>query len=282
MKVVYPSRFSYDIPSRKGSSYVDPLIFTPSGSELGESRRGNSNVDLCYFTSTSPAAGRAHVTSGSRWATNSNNFMSRGTNLDDDSQWKETKAKERSGCDEAERWAYRSQVSSIREKVYSSGPPQIQPDKSRLIAPGRQEVHSGSRGQKRNSNVRGSDAQRSPGGHAQHTKTLYKGQHEASRSREDSFVPPSHGRERQNAVRVDTYEMPSGVYKGDRRYIQFGNGMWETVTIDAWNHWNGTWQVLDTSGRSIQAAPLALKTENEYRFLSKERTIRYRSIGSLV
>jgi len=281
MNFVRHSRVSYDIPSRKGSNYVDPLSFTPSGSEVGASRGGNSSLDLCYFAPQSPVARRAHVTSGSRAATNSHNLMSRGTNLDDDSQWNKTKAIERSWGDETERPAL-SHVNSVREKVYSSGPPQIKPDMSRLIAPGRQKVHSGSSGQKRNGNVRGSNAQPSRMGYVQHTTTQYKGHHEASRSREDSFIPPSHGRERQNAVRVDTFEMPSGVYKGDRRYIQFGNGLWETVTIDGWNCWNGTWQVSDTSGRSIQAAPLALKTEDEYRFLSKDRTIRYRSIGSFV
>jgi len=271
MNVVRPSRFSYDIPSRKGSSYVDPLSFTPSGSG-GELRGRTSTVDLRYFTSTSPTAGRAHMTSGSRRTTNAHKPMSRGTNIDDDSQWRETKTKERGWGDEAGR---------LREPVYSWGSPQIQRDESRLIAPGRQKVHSGSRGQKHNSNVRGYNAQQFNRGY-RHTKTQYKGHHEAARSRENSFVPPSNGRGRQNAVMVETYEMPSGVYKGDRRYIQFGNNTWETVTIDSWNHWNGTWQVLDTSGRSIQASPLALKTEDEYQFLSKERTIRYRSFGSFV
>jgi len=273
--VVSPSRFSCDIPSRKGSSYVDPLSFTPSGSGLGVSREGNSSIDLWYFTSTSPAAGRANVTSGTRRAPNSHNLM-----VSDDNQRRETKAKVRSKGDEAERPAYRSHVSSVREKVHSSGQPQVQPGKSSLIAPGRQKVHSGSRGPKRNSNVRGSNAQHSRRGNTQHTKTQYKVHHDASRSREDSFVPPSLGRDRTNAVRVETYEMPSGVYNGDQRYIQFGNDIWETVTIDCWNYWNGTWQVLDTSGRSIQAAPLALKTEDEYRFLSRNRKISYRSFGS--
>jgi len=279
-RIVSPSRFSYDIPSRKGSSYVDPLSFTPSGDGLGVSRGGNYSIDLWYFTSTSPTSGRANVTSGTRRATNSNNLMSRGTDHDEDSQWKETMAKGRSKGDGAERAVYRSHASSVREKVYRSGQPQIQPGKSRLISRGRQKVNSGSRGRKRNSNVRGSNAQHSRMGYAQHTKTLYKGHHEASRSREDSFIPPNNGRDRTNAVRIDTHEMPSGVYNGDQRYIQFGNDIWEPVTIDCWNYWNGTWQVLDASGRSIQAAPLALKTEDEYRFLSKKRTISYRSFGS--
>jgi len=271
---VSPSRFSYDIPSRKGSSYVDPLSFTPSGSGLGILRGGKSSLDLWYFTSTSPAAGRANVTSGTRRATDSHNLIS-----SDENRWRETKAKGRSKGDEAERPAYQSHVSSVSEKVYNSGQPQIQPGKSRLIAPGRQKVHCGSREQKRNS-IRGSNSQHSLRGYAQRTKPQYKVHHDASRSLEDSFIPPSLGRDRTNAVRVETYEMPSGVYNGDQRYIQFGNDIWETVTIDCWNYWNGTWQVLDTSGHSIQAAPLALKTEDEYRFLSKKRTISYRSFGS--
>jgi len=279
--VASPSRFSYDITSPKGSSYVDPLSFTPSFGELGELRGGNSSIDLWYFTSTSPAEGRTYVTSRSRKATNSHNLMSRGTNLDDESEWRETKAKVRSWGVEAERPAYRTHVSPVREKVYSWATPQVQPDKSRLLAPGRQKVHSEIRGQKRTSNVRESSVQQPCRGSA-NINTQYKGHHQVSRGREDSFLPPSHGRERRNAVRLDSFEMPSGVYKGDRRYIQFGNDIWETVTIDGWNHWNGTWQVLDTNGRSIQAAPIALKTEDEYRFLSKERTIRYRSFGSFV
>jgi len=285
---VSPSRFSYDIPSRKGSSYVDPLSFTPSASGLGESRGGNSSLDLWYFTCNSPAAGRTYVTSRSRKVANSHNLMPRGTNLDDDGEWRETKATGRSWSDEAERPAYRSHVSPVREKVHSWATPQALPDESRFVAPGRRKVHSGMRGQKRNSNVRGSRAQQSLGGTA-NIKIKHKGHHQVSRDQEDSFLPLSHGRlplshgrERRNAVRLDSYEMPSGVYKGDRRYIQFGNDTWETVTIDSWNHWNGTWQVLDTNGRSIQAAPIALKTEDEYRFLSKERTIRYRSFGSFV
>jgi len=279
--VASPSRFSYDIPSRKGSSYVDPLSFTPSVSGLGELRGGNSSIDLWYFTSTSPAAGRTYVTSRSRKATNSHNLRSRGTNLDDDSEWRETEAKGRSWGVESERPAYRSHVSPVREKVYSWAKPQVKPDKSRLVAPGRQKVHSDIRGQKRNNNVRESSAQQSCRDSA-NLKTQYVGHHQVSRGREDSFLPPSHGRERRNAVRLDSFEMPSGVYKGDRRYIQFGDDIWETVIIDGWNHWNGTWQVLDSNGRSIQAAPIALKTEDEYRFLSKERTIRYRSFGSFV
>jgi len=273
-----PSRYSLDIPSHKGSNYVDPLSFTSSDSLVGESRVGNSNFELWYLTSTSPAEARAHNISGGRRTTHSQ-VWSRETNFDNDRRRRGTKTKGRSWDDEAERQVCPSHKSQARDKVYRRRAPKARPVRSGSVAPGREKVHSGSRRQKRNSDIRGSFASQSRSSHS-HTETMHESRHEASRSREDSFVPPSHGRERRNAVRVETYEMPRGVCKGDRRYIQFGNDIWETVYIEGWNHWNGTWQVSDTNGHSMQAAPLALKTEEEYRFLSKEREIRYRSFGS--
>jgi len=203
-----------------------------------------------------------------------------------------------------------------RQKVYSGGSHQAnnygdgwqQPQtRSYLLTPGLQNAYSGGRTQKSYSNSRTSNVQHSNNGYAREQsryiepreaprsvdssfvaqsnesarmQSRYIEPREAVRSRDSSFVTPSNGRQRRNAVKLETHDMPSGIYKGDRRYIQYGSGLWETVTVEAWNHWNGTWQVTGTNGRTMQAAPLSLKTNEEYRFLSKERAIGHRSFGS--
>lgn len=88
-------------------------------------------------------------------------------------------------------------------------------------------------------------------------------------------------RERGNAIEVKPIDCPAGkVQPGNQYYLQNGELQWEAVTIESWNFWNGTWQVRGENGEAFPATPSALKSEEEYRFLSRERTFSYRSFSS--
>jgi len=88
-------------------------------------------------------------------------------------------------------------------------------------------------------------------------------------------------RVRGKAIDVTTLESPGGKFQyGKKFYLQNAGGTWEIVTIENWNHWSGTWQVRGADGTAFPAAPIALKTEEEYGFLSRERLVRARSFKS--
>jgi len=90
-------------------------------------------------------------------------------------------------------------------------------------------------------------------------------------------------RMRGNAIDLIPVESPGGKFlHGKEFWLQNPEGGWERVTIENWNHWNGTWQVRGADGTAFPAAPIALKTEEEYRFLSRERNVRSRSFKSFV
>lgn len=288
-----PTRSSYDMQSHGGSFYRDPRSHSSAGSGLDKYTSGVSSPymrDLYYMTSTSPPVGRGPINSGGRRPTSSHHVVSRGSTIDEDRYWRESKTEAISYGNNSMRPVYHSHAAPIQEKEYNWGPShgskyldgwQQNRKTSHLITPDRQSAFTGTRAQKNYGDVRIANIQRyqtvsSP------IKSGYIDPQEARKSRTTSFVQPSNVRQRRNAIKVDTYEKPSGLFKGDRRYIMFGSGLWETVTVDNWNHWSGTWQVIDSGGRSFQAAPLALKTEEEYRFLSKDRTCGHRSFASSI
>jgi len=82
---------------------------------------------------------------------------------------------------------------------------------------------------------------------------------------------PELERQRSNAIQIKSVEAPKEFREGNQFWVQDPLGHWERVTIETWNHWNGTWQVRDSFGESYPASPIALKNENEYAFLSRER-----------
>jgi len=93
---------------------------------------------------------------------------------------------------------------------------------------------------------------------------------------------PLEVRKRGKAVVVKPVARPEGnIQNGKQFYLQNAGGEWEKVIIQNWNSWNGTWQVKGEEGRAFPAAPLALKSEEEYGFLSRERSIKTRSFKSL-
>jgi len=90
-------------------------------------------------------------------------------------------------------------------------------------------------------------------------------------------------RMRQDAIQVTPIEPPDGNFHTGQRFFLQNSGLeWEMVTLEHWNHWNGTWQVRGEDGISFPAAPIALKNDEEYEFLSRERIFRSRSFKSIV
>jgi len=92
---------------------------------------------------------------------------------------------------------------------------------------------------------------------------------------------PTLERIRSNAMQSKLVEAPQGKFLSEHEfYIQTADCNWERVCIESWNPWNGTWQVRGEDGMSFPAAPIALKTKQEYEFLSRERVFMTRSFGS--
>jgi len=88
-------------------------------------------------------------------------------------------------------------------------------------------------------------------------------------------------RKRGNAIEIKPVACPIGnLLPGKQYYLQNGELQWEAVTIENWNFWNGTWQVRGENGVAFPARPSALKSEEEYRFFSRERSFSCRSFSS--
>jgi len=86
---------------------------------------------------------------------------------------------------------------------------------------------------------------------------------------------------RSNAVDVKPVCRPGGKFLIEKQlYCQNLWMDWEKVTIESWNAWNGTWQVRGADGKLFPAAPIALKTKEEFKFLSRKRSFIARSFGS--
>jgi len=98
----------------------------------------------------------------------------------------------------------------------------------------------------------------------------------------DSFRElPTLERVRSSAVELKRIKRPGGKFLSDNHfYLQHATGEWERVTIESWNPWNGTWQVRGEDEKTFSAAPIALKNEEEYVFLSRKRSFKPRSFGS--
>jgi len=97
-----------------------------------------------------------------------------------------------------------------------------------------------------------------------------------SRYEEDSKI-----RKRGIAIDVKPIDPPGGnILTGKQFYLQNPELEWEAVTIEKWNSWNGTWQVRGLDGTAFPASPKALKSEEEYRFFSRERNFSSRSFKS--
>jgi len=93
---------------------------------------------------------------------------------------------------------------------------------------------------------------------------------------------PTLERVRSNAIELKPAEAPQGKFVREKRfYIRKSYGDWESVCLESWNSWNATWQVRGGDGISFPAAPIALKSKDEYEFLSRNRVVNCRSFGSL-
>jgi len=93
---------------------------------------------------------------------------------------------------------------------------------------------------------------------------------------------PSMERIRWNAIELKPVDPPGGKFFEEKQfYIQNAERQWEVVNIERWNPWNGTWQVKGEDSDSFPAAPIALKSKEEYEFLSRERKVKPRSFGSV-
>jgi len=102
------------------------------------------------------------------------------------------------------------------------------------------------------------------------------GSYGKSLNEEDSKI-----RKRGNAIEVTPVDPPSGkILTGKQFYLQNAELEWELVTIENWNSWNGTWEVRGADGMPFPASPIALKSEEEYIFLSRERKFSSRSFQS--
>jgi len=89
-------------------------------------------------------------------------------------------------------------------------------------------------------------------------------------------------RKRGNAIEVKPIDRPTGKFlPGKQYYLQNAELQWEAVTIESWNFWNGTWQVRGENGVAFPATPTALKSEEEYRFFTMERSFSFRSFSSM-
>jgi len=89
-------------------------------------------------------------------------------------------------------------------------------------------------------------------------------------------------RKRGKAIDLIPIERPEGKFVNEKEFfLQNAEGGWENVTIENWNPWNGTWQVKGVDGTAFPAAPIALKTAEEYGFLSRERRVRPRTFTGI-
>jgi len=94
-------------------------------------------------------------------------------------------------------------------------------------------------------------------------------------------TPLEKERVRSNAIEIMAVDSPGGMFCEEKQfYVQNPESVWEIVNIEGWNPWNGTWQVKGADTVSFPAAPIALKSKEEYEFLSRERTVKPRSFGS--
>jgi len=92
---------------------------------------------------------------------------------------------------------------------------------------------------------------------------------------------PAVERTRSKAIVLKTVDPPEGRFQSDKEYyVQNDMGEWETVYIERWNPWNGTWQVRGANGKDFPAAPIALKNKEEYEFLSRKRIFSPRRFDS--
>jgi len=88
-------------------------------------------------------------------------------------------------------------------------------------------------------------------------------------------------RVRSNAIELTTVDPPSDkIFKDTQLYVHNIDKEWEAVSIVSWNAWNGTWQVKGTDSECFPAAPSALKSKEQYEFLSRERIVYPRSFSS--
>jgi len=86
---------------------------------------------------------------------------------------------------------------------------------------------------------------------------------------------------RSNAIEIKPVNSPGGIFCKEKQfYVQNQESVWEIVNIERWNPWNGTWQVKGADSVSFPAAPIALKSKEQYEFLSRERIVEPRSFGS--
>jgi len=271
-----PRQLSYDVLSRGGSTYVDPQSFSSADAawegfpdEVSLPYKRKLHTSQSKFTSQSTFSTREDtVNYGTRRTTT---VMPRGTNIDEDDDWRWSQIEGRSFGSCGAQPAQPSHGNSVQQKLYIVG------DFLRrtTTATGGSSPRIGrTYSSQSNSNCRTSSA------HSYADRSRYIEPREQVRSRDRSFISPSNSRQRRNAMKVKTHDRPSGIYKGDRFYVQYGSGLWETVTIESWNHWNGTWQVRDNKGHTMQAASIALKTYEQYRYLSKERDFGNRSFES--
>jgi len=74
-------------------------------------------------------------------------------------------------------------------------------------------------------------------------------------------VEGSSERMRSGAIDIKTVNSPKGKFLSEKQfYIQRGNGEWESVSIEHWNPYNGTWQVKGSNDQTFAVAPIALKS----------------------
>jgi len=93
--------------------------------------------------------------------------------------------------------------------------------------------------------------------------------------------PPALERVRSNAIELKAVDPPSDkIFKEKQLYVYNIEKGWEVVSIVSWNAWNGTWQVKGADSECFPAAPSALKSKEQYEFLSKERVVYPRSFNS--
>jgi len=118
-----------------------------------------------------------------------------------------------------------------------------------------------------------------------HTKpyatAMIRGESFSFESANSDTSPLVKERIRSNAIEIKPVDSPGGIFCKEKQfYVQNQESVWEIVNIERWNPWNGTWQVKGADSVSFPAAPIALKSKEQYEFLSRERIVEPRSFGS--
>jgi len=89
-------------------------------------------------------------------------------------------------------------------------------------------------------------------------------------SRDHPSEIPTLERVRSNAIELKPAKAPQGKFVREKQfYVRKSYGDWESVRLESWNAWNATWQVRGADDISFSAAPIALKSKEDYEFLSK-------------